>query len=106
MPQSHNDDVFKFEEINTEQEFETQFEIDNNFSDLNCHRRRERAAKLIEDRKIKESKRHTVQFEMQLAGPNDDISEILSRNLFQQHKPLVYSHDEQKPDFDEDMLCK
>lgn len=69
-------------------------------------RRRERAAKLIEDRKQKERQRNTVQFEMQLAGPNDDISEILSRNLFQQHKPLVYPHDELKPEFDEDMLCK
>lgn len=82
MPKSLNDDVFKLEEINAAKEFETQFEIDHDFADLNCLRRRERAAKLIEDRKIKESKRHTVQFEMQLAGPNDDISEILSRNLF------------------------
>lgn len=49
-------------------------------------------------------KRQMTDFQMQLAGPHDDISEILSRNLFAQHKPLIYS--EFKPDFDEDMLCK
>jgi hypothetical protein len=55
---------------------------------------------------IEESRKQVKEFQMQLAGPHDDISEILSRNLFTQHKPLVYSHDEFKPDFDEDMLCK
>jgi hypothetical protein len=75
--------------------------------DFNRLKRQERAAKLIEEKKLRESKKQVHQFEMQLAGPNDDISEILSRNLFQQHKPLVYNHSSDlKPDFDEDMLCK
>ena len=107
-----SDEVFKLQtqhyqtriaEMNNNKH-EIRFDIDP--LDLNRLKRQERAAKLIEERKLRESKKQVVQFEMQLAGPNDDISEILSRNLFQQHKPLVCNRSELRPDFDEDMLCK
>ncbi len=80
VQKSMNENVNKFREEIGAAKIDYQFEVD--FEELHCLRRKERAAKIIEDRKIRESKRHSVQFEMQLAGPNDDISEILSRNLF------------------------
>ena len=56
VQKSMNENVNKFREEIGAAKIDYQFKVD--FEELHCLRRKERAAKIIEDRKIKESKRH------------------------------------------------